>query len=253
MMKFKLISCEVLTREVAYCIMHSPNMISPVFTAKGDHNAPGRLREKIQGFIDAVEEEEEEPYNAVLLGFGLCGNATMGLRARSLPLVIPRAHDCTTLFLGSKDAFREHFAHNPSQSWASVGYSERGSQLLSDSRTRMGMGTGTNQTWEELVETYGEENAEYLLEALQPNHGSSELLFLDVPETRVEALKARIREEADNAGLEYRELVGSIRLIDGLLAGDWSEEDYLIIPPGQQLDAVYDLDEVMRAKPADKM
>lgn len=244
-MKYKLISCDVLTREVAYCIARTAHTISPVFTAKGDHNVPGRLRERIQAYIDAVETEEEK-YDAVLLGYGLCGNATMGLQARSLPLVITRAHDCTTLFLGSKSLFKDHFADNPSQSWASIGYSERGSRLVSDSRTRMGM--GMSQNWEELVEIYGEENAEYILETLQPNHGSSDLLFLDVPETRVEEVKQRILKEAEDSGLAFRELTGSIRLIEGLLAGNWSEDDYLVIPPGHQINAIYDLEEVMRAE-----
>ena len=86
--------------------------------------AIANLRALLQAQIDAVAAGNVE-YDAVLLGYGLCGNSTLGLEARRFPLVIPRAHDCTTLFLGSKEAFQEHFGPNPSQTWASVGWSRR--------------------------------------------------------------------------------------------------------------------------------
>jgi len=96
------------------------NTIDPMFTPKGTHEKPDNLRELIQNGIE--EADKAGCYDAVLLGYGLCGNATNGITAGSIPLVIPRAHDCCTLFLGSKGKFIEYFGENPSLEWSSSGY-----------------------------------------------------------------------------------------------------------------------------------
>ena len=83
-MRFKLLACDVLTREVCYCVARSPHVIDPQFTPKGEHNVPERLRDRLQGQIDALADDETR-YDAVLLGYGLCGNSVVGLRAGYSP------------------------------------------------------------------------------------------------------------------------------------------------------------------------
>ena len=36
------------------------------------------------------------------------------------------------------------------------------------------------------------------------------------------------------------------RLIQRLVEGSWNEEEYLIVPPGQRIRAVYDWEEILR-------
>jgi hypothetical protein len=243
--RFKLLACDVITRETCLCVARCAHTVDPVFTRKGEHNVPGRLRELLQGHIDAAAAGETE-YDAVLLGYGLCGNATLGLAARRFPLVIPRAHDCTTLFLGSKAAFLEHFADNPSQPWASTGYAEHGGAPVSEGSTRDWLG----HDYATLIATYGEENARYILETMHVAHDDSAIWFIDVPETRGSGgTEAMVRREADASGRTFRLLPGSLRLIEGLLAGDWSADEYLVVPPGHCVRGIYDMDEVMRAAP----
>lgn len=245
-MRFKLIACDVLLREVAFCVAKSPHTVDMAFTPKEEHNESERLRATLQRHVDATAEAPL-PYDAVLLAYGLCGNSTAGLVAKGCPLVIPRAHDCTTLFLGSKAAFSEHFGDNPSQCWASVGYAERGESVFADSDTRAWLNPG--QSYEEMVELYGEENAAFMMEALGGKPGSEGVYFLDVPETRVEAIVERIRSEAERQGKEFREIPGSLRLIDRLVSGDWPKEEFLVVPPGKRVAARYDWDEVIASEP----
>jgi len=120
-MHLKLIACEVLLREVCFCIAQSPHVIDLEFTEKDDHNRSDYLRGLIQSKIDAAEQSDRK-YDAILLGYGLCGNSTVDIIARQKPVVIPRAHDCCTLFLGSKLRFKEFFANNPSLPFSSGGY-----------------------------------------------------------------------------------------------------------------------------------
>ena len=244
-MRFKLLCCDVLTRETAHCIARTPHTICPAFTPKGEHNVPNQLRGLLQKQIDEAETDDCV-YDAILMAYGLCGNSTAGLEARSFPLVLPRAHDCTTLFLGSKAAFIEHFGDNPSRGWASIGYSERGDELFSDGATRDL--TGMIPSYQALVDQYGEENAKYLWDSLHPEAHSEELIFIDLPETRMPTLKERIRKVAEEQGKRLREIPGSLRLIEGLLSGHWPAEDFLVVPPGHRVKAVYDMDEVITSE-----
>ena len=102
--RLKLIGCDVFMRELCFLIAQSPHIFDVEFTEKDSHDRSDNLRRIIQKKIDDCVGKN---YDAILLVYGLCGNSTVGLKARDLPLVIPRAHDCCTLFLGSKDLFQE--------------------------------------------------------------------------------------------------------------------------------------------------
>ncbi len=247
-MVFKLLVCEVLTREIGVCLARTPHTIRPVFTNKGEHNEPEMLRRKLQAEIDGAAGEDLA-YDAILLAYGLCGNATLGLAAREIPLVLPRAHDCTALFLGSKERFRQYFEANPSKEWASVGYAERSGGALAGPDARKWLSGGMSH--EALVAQYGEENAQYILDALGPKHNDGEIYFVDVPETRIPGAIARIKEEAAAQSRTVTELPGSIRLIEMLLSGDWPEDEFLVVPPGHGIAGVYDYDQVVTAEPVD--
>ena len=119
-MKLKLISCEVLEREALYCAGVAGIHIEIEYTEKAAHEKPELLQKRIQDIIDRSKD-----YDAILLGFGLCGNALNGLRAAGCRLVVPKAHDCCTLFLGSKKRFNELFEGRESMPWGSTGYCEK--------------------------------------------------------------------------------------------------------------------------------
>lgn len=241
-MKYKLICCEVFMREACLAIASSPHTIDPVFTPKGAHEKSDYLRGLIQSKIDELEAEGE--YDAVLLGFGLCGNSTAGIQARSIPLVIPRAHDCCTIFLGSKEKFSEYFGDNLSAEWSSAGYMERGDSYLRETDT--GELLGLDKSYEDLVEMYGEENAQYLWETLHPNLHSNELIYIEIPETAHLGYQKKLEELALEQGKTVRILNGDMRLIRNLIDGAWNEKEFLIVPPGETIKAVYDKDEIIR-------
>ncbi|NLC67792.1 MAG: DUF1638 domain-containing protein, partial [Clostridiaceae bacterium] len=174
-MRFKLICCEVFMRMACLAIAKSPNIIDPEFTELGAHEAPGKLREDIQKRIN--EADKPGIYDAILLGYGLCGNGTAGLKAQNTPLVIPRAHDCCTIFLGSKEKFLEYFKDNLSAQWSSLGYMERGRDYLRNTET--GKLLGLDKDYDQLIEKYGEENAKYIWDTLHPESHDNELIYIE--------------------------------------------------------------------------
>jgi hypothetical protein len=245
-MKLKVIACNVFMREVCCCAAQSPHLIDLEFTELGEHVHSETLRNAIQSRIDRADESPVR-YDAVLLGYGICGNAGVGLQARRTPLVLPRAHDCCTVLLGSKEAFQQHFADNPSTPFSSVGYMERGEYYLrvEDGEHRIHYG----DTYAAYVEQYGEENARYIWETLHPPAAghSRRAVFIEIPETSHLGFAEKFKARAEMEGKEYVCLPGSLSLIRRLLLGQWDPDDFLVVPPGQQTVGVYDWSEIIRA------
>jgi hypothetical protein len=237
MARYKLISCEVFLRELCAAVSGSPNIIDPEFLEIGLHDDADRLRALLQERIDAAGDG----YDAVLLGYGLCGNGLAGIRAGRAPLVLPRAHDCCTVLLGSRGAFEENFGPNPSASWTSAGYVERSEHYLRTAEEALGI------DYEDLARKYGEENARYVREALKPAVPETEVRFIELEETAGLGHAEAARARAAGEGKGFILIRGSSRLLRGLVAGGWDESEYLVVPPGGRVVPLYDRDRIIEA------
>jgi hypothetical protein len=254
MAKYKLIACNVIQRELCAAIADSPNVIDPEFLELGLHESPERLRGRLQERIDeacAASEQASaaspsDAYTAILLGYGLCGNGLAGIQARSIPLVLPRAHDCCTMLLGSRAAFLEKFGSSLSASWSSAGYIERGSTYFRASE--MGRTTGLGLEYEELAAQYGEENARYVWDTMHPAIEEKALRYIETPETAGLGYAASIRAKAAEEGKEFFLLPGSSRLLRALVAGSWDESEFLLVPPGAGIAPLYDHERIIEAR-----
>lgn len=246
-MRLKLLCCNVFQREACHCLVRTPHVVDVEFVPLGEHDRPDMLRASLQTLIDRADAVDPA-YDAILLLFGLCGNATVGLRARRLPLVMPRAHDCATVLLGSRAAFRQHFGDNPSQPFGSIGYFERGNDYMLKRPTDGSV--ERDPAYVEYVKLYGEENARYIWDEMHPPHMDKRAVFIAIPETANPELGLieKYRAQALAAGQEYVQLTGSLDLIHALITGKWHHEDFLTVPPGQQIVGVYDWDTIAQAK-----
>jgi hypothetical protein len=249
-MKLKLITCDVLTRLVCHCVARTPHVVDIEFTRKGSHDEPDNLRALIQQRIDDSENSGKK-YDAILLGYGLCGNSAVNLAARSIPLVIPRAHDCCTLFLGSKEKYVKYFGENPSTGFSTLGYMERGDSYVREASGDKNV-TEMNRAYQEYVEKYGEDNAKYIWETLHPKEKPWEkdnrVVYIEIPELQHLGYAEQCRRRAKADGKDFVVLDGSVELIEKLIFGQWSEEDFLTVKPNQRITAIYDMDEIIRAK-----
>jgi len=233
--RLKLISCEIFYREMCAAVARSPHRVDLEFLPKGLHDiGSAKMSARLQEAVDAVETER---YEAVLLGYGLCGTGLVGLTARAIPLVLPRAHDCITLFLGSKERYLEYFQNTPGVYFKTSGWIERGE--TGGRLTQLSFGkSGEGFTYANLVEKYGEENAQYLWEAMTPSYRQFSYIEMGVePDGRFER---HTREQAAERGWKFEKLRGDMRLIDKLVAGDWDDEEFLVVPPGRRIVARYD-------------
>jgi hypothetical protein len=97
--KFRLITCNALAPVLLPLV--SPDTDVEVMDI-GLHASPGRLRERLQEQITAMEEKGLD----LCLGYGLCGRGLEGVRSTKTRLVIPRIDDCVGALLGSKERHR---------------------------------------------------------------------------------------------------------------------------------------------------
>jgi Protein of unknown function (DUF1638) len=235
MARYLCISCEVLARPLYLVAARSPHIIDIELLQKGLHNTPISLRQHLQEVVDRAVG-----YDAILLGYGLCGQATAGLTARDAPLVLPRAHDCITLFLGSRERYMQQFNDYPGTYWYAQDYIER--EDGSGAALSMGSGSDTDlqAVYDEYVQKYGKDNADYLMEVMgawQQHYRRA--AYIDMGVADGAAVETRAQAEAARRGWVFDRLTGDLVLIRRLLEGDW-KEDFLLVPPGQQVIMTYD-------------
>jgi hypothetical protein len=248
-MRLLALTCEVLARSVYLCAARSPHVVDVRLNRVGLHDDPPNLRATLQAAIDGVGI----PYDAIVLAYGLCGGATAGLRADTIPVVVPRAHDCITLFLGSRDRYTAEFTGHPGTYW----YVQDSVERDDDSGAFGGVGAvseaAARAAYDEYVTKYGADNAAYLMEAMgawRSNYDRAAFVEMGVADPRaVTPVEARAREDAERRGWAFEKLAGELILVRRLIDGDWGAADFLLLQPGERLAMSYD-EGVIRAEPA---
>ena len=244
-MRLKCISCDALARMVYLCAAQSPHQVDVSLLRLGLHRKPVDLQMRLQQEIDATTSLG---YDAIVMAYGLCGRATAGITARDVPVVIPRAHDCITLFLGGRERYKQQHEQFPGTYWYALDYIERGSQ--NGEKVVLGAamdGFNIEEMFDEYVAKYGKENADYLMEVLGgwQNH-YQRAAFIDVGVGNGAKVEDQAREEANKHGWAYERVVGDLILVRRLLNADW-QDDFVVLQPGQKLVMSYDED-ILRAE-----
>ncbi len=237
-MHFKVIACEVVAREVYHCAARSLHTLDVTLFSQGLHDNSDTCRAELQAQIEAVDPER---YTALLLGYGLCNNSIVGLRAGRVPVVIPRAHDCITFFLGSKERYAQLFAERPGTYWYTSGWLEYAGRGGERTEYRPNSGLAKRMKFQELVEKYGEENARYLAESMSQwevhyTHGC----LIEFPFTAHLPLAEKVREICAARRWQYCVVPGDLSLIQDWLDGNWDAARFLTLQPGQEVKGCYD-------------
>ena len=231
--KLKFIGCEIIYREACLLAARSPHVVDLQFLRKGLHDleTPNMLAE-VQSAVDAVEAG----YDAILLGYARCNDGTAGLTARAVPLVIPRAHDCVTFFFGGRAAHREYFDAHPGTYYHTTGWSERNT-AEGEAENGVMSQLGLNRSHAELVEKYGQENADFIAQITGSwvvNYDN--LCYLEMGVCDERPFIAASRAEAERRGWSFDHRMGDWGLLEKLFFGVW-DDDFVILQPGQRLVA----------------
>lgn len=244
-MRLKLIACEIFFREMCAAVARSVNQVDLEFLPKGLHDV-GQA-EMGRRLAAALARVDESRYEAILLGYGLCNNGVVGLEARKIPLVVPRGHDCITLFLGSKERYLQYFQTHPGVYFKTSGWIERGENQQNPASIAQRLGMA--QTYEELVAKYGEDNARFLYEELcNMTRNYWALAYIEMGIEPDDRFERHTRELAAQRNWKFEKLQGDMRLIQALVDGPWDEDRFLVVPPGHRVAASFD-ERIIRAEP----
>lgn len=213
-------------------------MVETRWFEMGLHDRPDILRSTLQGAIEEVDGRDD--IDAIVLAYGLCGCGTAGLAAGRHRIVIPRGHDCITVFMGGKERFADHQKACPGCYYYTPGWNRNrrvpGPDKLEAMRTDLG-GQFDEDDVEFLVET---ERAAWAM------HDTVSFLDLGTKDAGKEAAYAR--RCAEWLGWKFEHLPGDASHLRDLLLGRWDESRFQIIEPGEELAHSPD-DRVMKAEP----
>jgi hypothetical protein len=243
--RLAFIGCEILHREACSLAARSPNVVDVRFLPKGLHDLEtADMRARLQQAVDEIDAARG--FEAVLLGYARCNDGLVGLTARDLPVVVPRAHDCITLFMGSRAAYREYFDRCPGTYFVTTGWAERDDFRRDDygrtpeSREGVMGHLGLTESYESLVETYGEDNARFITESLGNwRENYTKYLYIEMGTCDESALIDRTRRDAEDRGWDFELRPGDWTLLRKLFEGPW-DADFVVCQPGERLVACND-------------
>lgn len=253
-MRLKLIACKIMFREISYVCSTSDSIVDITWMRQGKHNYPEQLHDLLQEEIDLIESGEDshtnkmndesetddgvaDDFDAIVLGYGLCSNAISGLKTKSHRLVIPKAHDCITLFMGSKETYTHYFNEIPGCYWYTADWIENADMPGPERQKRM------IRMYEE--KGYDEDTIEYLLETMDGLNNYHNAAYISMPFFDKEKYREVTKQAASHFGWQYHEIEGNMSLFERLINGDWNEEDFLVLEPGETAVQSYD-QEILR-------
>jgi len=210
--KTKIIACATVIEEMQPLL---PQGMAYEVLDFGLHLNPNNLKKILQQAIDNQDGE----FNTLILGYGLCSMAVVGLHTRNFTLVIPRVDDCIAIFLGSKDAYSEQVTQEPGTYYLTKGWIEVGDTPFAEH--------------ERLVEQYGEERADRFMGIILKHY--TRLAYIDTGHKDQDGYREYAQITAKKFNLRFEEIVGSDTLVRKLLSGPWDDE-VLVAPPGHIIE-----------------
>jgi hypothetical protein len=180
----------------------------------GLHVQPDKLREVLQAAIDAVDDNIE----TILLGYGLCSRAVVGISSPKFRLVVPRVDDCIAIFLGSKAAYNTQSRCEPGTYYLTKGWIEVGSTPFTE--------------YDEMVKRMGPEKAERIQKIMLRNY--KRLALINTGQYGMDKYREYARQTAERFGLRYEEIPGSNAMVKKMLEGNWDEE-FVVVEPGETI------------------
>ncbi|MEN6581764.1 MAG: DUF1638 domain-containing protein [Armatimonadota bacterium] len=237
-MKYKVVACGVFEPYLKYLADECPHEIDLRALDAGLHSRPNDLRLLAQAEID--EASRTGGYDAVILFYGLCGRGTANLISRDIPVVIPRAHDCITLFLGSQEAYLRQFNKNPGTFYHTLGWVEK--KINPKNREAAELytnyirdGWDKHPDFKSLEEKFGTENAEHIVTFMERwRQHYTRAAYIDMGFPGEDELIDFTRQMASIFEWNHEVIPGDPDLMRRILAGEWGDDRVFVLPPNSR-------------------
>lgn len=207
-MNTAIIACKTLEDEVMQVIKKTGVDYPVHWIESGLHNYPERLKKSLQQAIDSLTE-----YDNIILFFGLCGNALIGLSSKNSTLVIPQVDDCISLFLGGnstrRDMEKSFRAYYLTEGWLRY----------------------ENNIWKEYqhcIEKYGQERTRSIFRVILKHY--THLVVIDTGSYDVNNFIKEAEMISDEFGLQLVVVPADLSLIFAALQNRWGK-GFAVIKP----------------------
>ena len=221
----RIIACEVFHPYIDYLATLFPIEKVDYLEIK-QHDHPALLAMLLQEKIDQIKEADE-----ILILYGLCGNAILPLRARSIPIRVLRAHDCAAVLLGSTKAYQDMFEGKPNKQYHCLTYGNSEDSYFSR----------TSPEFIKIMDEYGEDNAEYAYKTIY-----SQVVR---PITYIQFGFAGEQEQIAEHEIGYYTIVdGDLGMLVSIL-GNKDDSDTIILHSGERFEGIYDYKVILKVIP----
>jgi hypothetical protein len=208
-----VIACGSIQPELELLRKEAPDS-NVVYMDQNLHRTPDKMKAVLQEAITRETETAER----IVLGYGLCANGVVGIKAPKQGLYIPKAHDCIALFMGSREAYNDAFKKRPGTYYLTQSWIENKKDPL---------GLMEN----EYTERVGAEDAEWSIKQELKNY--SHIAFINTGVGDSKKNRNRAKENAQFLNLEYIEIDASKSFLMKILKGPYDNENFLFFKPGQ--------------------
>lgn len=181
----------------------------------GLHSDPKKLRQTLQDAIDSCRDQTD----TIILGYGLCSQGVIGIRATGCTLVVPRVDDCIAIFLGSCSAYRKQSRSEPGTYYLTKGWIEAGTSPFTE--------------YERMAASQGKKYADRVIRLMLNNY--KRLVLINTGQYALEHYRDYARRTAEQFGLRFEEIKGSTALVKRMISGPW-DDDFIVVPPGRTIE-----------------
>ncbi|MBW2659914.1 MAG: DUF1638 domain-containing protein [Deltaproteobacteria bacterium] len=224
------IGCGVLGADVNHVATDLGLVLEKKMLPGGLHNNPALLRRKLQEAID--EAAIDESCVRIIVGYGLCGKGTVGIRAPEVaPLIFPKVHDCIALFLGSDRAYKEEFARYPGTYYITTGWYLEKEKPKENEDEQVWVGKEA-MGCKEITEKYGEKGGKEIIDFFSTwKDNYQRAAFIDTGIGKAGRYVKHARQMAEKNNWQYQAIKGSLSLVTRLLTTTESDDQILVVPP----------------------
>ena len=207
-----IVACNTIADELNLAI-RATGVTHPVLWIDSKlHTKPEKLKEQIQGAISRISN-----VSTIILAFGYCGNALVGIKSEHARLIFPKMEDCISLLLGSTER-RRTLSKETASYYLTRGWLESENNIAEE--------------YAYCVRKFGPERALKLMRVMLKHY--QHLTLIDTGAYDITPLRLKTEDLAATLGLCHKVVEGSQRLFHKLLAGPWDEE-FAQVEPGQEI------------------
>lgn len=208
-----IIACQVMKPELD-SLAGEDNSIEIRYLDSSLHETPDKMPKLLQEQIDIAEKYASQ----IALSYGLCSNGVVGIKAPKQGLIIPKVHDCISLFLGSRQAYDKTFHERPGTYYLTPGWVEDGGDPL-------------GYMEKDYVPKMGREMAEWGVKEELKNY--THIVLIDTKSRDMEPFRKIAKENAAFLSKEYEEISGSQDYFRKILFGPYDKKDFVLLQPGE--------------------